>query len=176
MRKLRLLGHYNYFRDYDPAIGRYLKSDPLRLLAGTDTYSYVASNPLHAVDPQGLRAWSFYGQSSWHGGVGGATGKFSFGRDGKGQYCFQMTTCARLGPGASAGLSCGVESSSGDFKEGDSGSMGFWGNGGFGPFASWGVTVNGSGDVKNSGSIGIGGGVAGGSQVCATRTFCVNPK
>lgn len=44
---------YNYFRDYDPAIGRYIQSDPIGLLAGLNTYSYVNSNPLTLVDPRG---------------------------------------------------------------------------------------------------------------------------
>ena len=26
--------HYNYFRDYEPAIGRYIQSDPLACLVG----------------------------------------------------------------------------------------------------------------------------------------------
>jgi RHS repeat-associated protein len=44
---------YNYFRDYDPAIGRYVESDPIGLRAGTNTYSYVSSNPVLKVDPTG---------------------------------------------------------------------------------------------------------------------------
>ena len=30
--------HYNYFRDYDPAIGRYTRSDPIGLRGGLNAY------------------------------------------------------------------------------------------------------------------------------------------
>lgn len=46
--------HYNYFRDYDPAVGRYVESDPVGLLGGINTYGYVGQNPLALVDPNGL--------------------------------------------------------------------------------------------------------------------------
>jgi RHS repeat-associated protein len=45
--------HYNYFRDYDPSIGRYGESDPIGLLGGLNTYAYVGSRPLTLVDPTG---------------------------------------------------------------------------------------------------------------------------
>lgn len=45
--------HYNYFRDYDPAIGRYVQSDPLGLAPSFNTYAYP-NGPLGAADPFGL--------------------------------------------------------------------------------------------------------------------------
>jgi RHS repeat-associated protein len=46
--------HYNYFRDYDPQLGRYVQSDPLGIEGGIDTYNYVEASPLNLVDPYGL--------------------------------------------------------------------------------------------------------------------------
>ena len=46
--------HYNYFRDYDPGIGRYVQSDPIALGAGLNTFSYALSGPLKWTDDYGL--------------------------------------------------------------------------------------------------------------------------
>lgn len=50
---------YNYFRDYDPASGRYIESDPIGLRGGLNTYGYVGGNALGAVDPWGLTATTY---------------------------------------------------------------------------------------------------------------------
>jgi RHS repeat-associated protein len=46
--------NYNSFRDYDPATGRYVESDPIGLRGGINTYGYVNNQPLVGVDPLGL--------------------------------------------------------------------------------------------------------------------------
>ena len=52
--------HYNYFRTYDPSTGRYVESDPIGLVAGLNTYSYVGSMPTTYVDPFGLEVTGTY--------------------------------------------------------------------------------------------------------------------
>lgn len=47
--------HYNYFRDYDPATGRYIESDPIGLWGGISTFSYVFNGPINWTDPSGLK-------------------------------------------------------------------------------------------------------------------------
>jgi RHS repeat-associated protein len=59
----------NYFRDYDPAIGRYVESDPIGLDGGINTYAYGASSPVLNSDAKGLDYW-LEGPVAGEGGFG----------------------------------------------------------------------------------------------------------
>ncbi len=58
---------YNYYRFYDPNMGRYVENDPIGLEGGLNVYGYVGGSPLLAVDPLGLDFTNF------GGGGGGRT-------------------------------------------------------------------------------------------------------
>jgi RHS repeat-associated protein len=67
--------HYNYFRDYDPATGRYVSADPIGLAGGSmSLYTYVDGNPISYTDPKGLfRMYGNWGGANWSGGQSGST-------------------------------------------------------------------------------------------------------
>jgi len=44
---------YNYFRDYDPAVSRYVEADPIGLDGGVNLYAYANSSPIDTEDPAG---------------------------------------------------------------------------------------------------------------------------
>jgi RHS repeat-associated protein len=60
----RFLGQYydvesqlqnNWFRYYDPMVGRYVSVDPIGIVAGSSVYNYVESNPSNFVDLDGKK-------------------------------------------------------------------------------------------------------------------------
>uniref|UniRef100_UPI0025E0C7CC RHS repeat-associated core domain-containing protein n=1 Tax=Undibacterium sp. TaxID=1914977 RepID=UPI0025E0C7CC len=67
---------YNYFRDYDPATGRYVESDPIGLGSGINTYGYVGGNPISKFDLKGLIEWDGTALG-WYVGLG----PLSYGKD-----------------------------------------------------------------------------------------------
>ncbi|CAN0385529.1 unnamed protein product, partial [Phaeothamnion confervicola] len=45
--------YQNWWRDYDPSIGRFVQPDPIGLAGGSNIYGYGRQNPLGIVDPDG---------------------------------------------------------------------------------------------------------------------------
>jgi RHS repeat-associated protein len=56
--------HYNTFRFYDPDIGRFITSDPIRQAGGTNLYLY-ANNPTLWIDPLGWACWNTERKRYW---------------------------------------------------------------------------------------------------------------
>ncbi len=90
----RKAAHYNYFRDYDPGIGRYIESDPIGLRAGLNTYGYALARPLIWPDFFGLdQNVCFYADAaagfghigSGPAGSDGTSGFYPGGANGMGQ-------------------------------------------------------------------------------------------
>ncbi len=115
---------YNYFRTYNPSVGRYIQSDPIGLRGGINTYAYVNANPLIGIDPLGLvgasaqfgyqaAAYMFIGGFSVTGGgiAGGGT-------EGAG-VCSFIQVCMRIGPSvyAGGGLAGGVSGFTGALSD-----------------------------------------------------------
>ncbi|GAA0921751.1 hypothetical protein GCM10009552_43190 [Rothia nasimurium] len=167
----------NGFRDYDPVSGRYVQSDPIGLLGGVSTYSYVGGNPLRYIDPIGLE---------WQASIGfGATGAFLFGGLGgglnisvtsNGQISFSATGQAQVGLGAylGAGFTGGVSHTKCNGIAGSSSSTTLIAeaDAGYGPSIGGSITYGGRQDAGAStglGKYGVGGGVWAG--VGASRTY-----
>jgi RHS repeat-associated protein len=53
--------HYNYFRDYDAATGRFLQGDPIGLEGRLNIYAYTSSQPLGFADALGLQSDPSFG-------------------------------------------------------------------------------------------------------------------
>ena len=46
--------HYNYYRTYNPPLGKFNESDPIGLRGGLNTYVYAANSPIMRYDALGL--------------------------------------------------------------------------------------------------------------------------
>ncbi len=68
---------YNWNRYYNPAIGRYISSDPIGIAGGPNTFNYADVNPVNRLDPEGLMAAACTRNPRslecvvWEGGGGG---------------------------------------------------------------------------------------------------------
>lgn len=59
--------HYNWNRYYNPAIGRYISSDPIGLEGGINTFLYAVASPVMNIDPDGQLV--FAPVLAWFGGA-----------------------------------------------------------------------------------------------------------
>jgi len=63
--------NYNYFRTYDPLVGRYTQSDPIGLRGGLNPFLYSETNPINLIDPLGLATYKAIVSFTSAGAIGG---------------------------------------------------------------------------------------------------------
>ncbi len=176
--------HYNYFRDYNPSLGRYIQADPIGMIGGINPFVYVQSNPVIKIDALGLLGGNLQGgvQGSLHFFMAGFSGSYGGviggGSAGVGA-CRYWQVCLRIGPGYYAGggatfggsVYSGPLSGSGGFSAGVGGDAGAGAS--VGGQASVGVDsggINSAGAAK--GGYGGGYGFSVGFDFCWTELKC----
>jgi len=164
--------HFNWMRDYDPRIGRYIESDPIGLRGGLDTYSYVRAQPLTNTDPRGLASISV--DVNGHGFIGVLGAKGGFGIAFGNNICIKVESCGRAGLGAAAQINASLGYSAGDLCTQVVEATGVFVAGG--PFLGGLSSVKGSGSLSASFGGGLGGAIAAGIEACQTQYYCLIKK
>jgi RHS repeat-associated protein len=99
--------NYNYFRDYDPATGRYIESDPIGLAGGSvSTYAYTDENPVNYSDPTGNCPWCV--AAAVGAAIGGASAGFTAYLQGARAQDIVVATALGAGAGALSGFTFGA--------------------------------------------------------------------
>lgn len=108
--------HYNYFRVYDPSLGRYVQSDPIGMLGGKNTYIYVGGSPVQYIDPLGLLTIAFGGDITITPGVGATYGIGTYITTDDGSGRFDIGGYETFGPtfGAELDAAAGLSVTFGD--------------------------------------------------------------
>lgn len=184
--------HYNYFRYYDPATGRYISSDPIGLAGGLNTYGYVNANPILYFDRFGRESpidWELPGGSgvvNFNLGFGGninylAAGGFAesgVAFDTTGTVCLYTRTCGHSLPtsvagGGNLGVSAGV--GPGKLCSRTFNTVGVFAMEGFilEGTESMEVEIGGDGLAMGKALLGVGGGFGGGGLMCHYEFSCV---
>ncbi|NII07398.1 RHS repeat-associated core domain-containing protein [Luteibacter anthropi] len=187
----------NWYRDYDPASGRYVQSDPIGLMAGVSTYSYAHSSSLSTSDRLGLDdsqcmfnreacGWPSPVQKHTNASFGiGETGaaalaiqssEFGIAFDSTPNMCFYATVCGSVGTGIGAGGAVGITASLGtgalSSGQNDTAQFGF----DTGDVAVGGATVQydpmGKQIAVARGFAGVGAGVWAGAMTCTSHYYC----
>ena len=193
--------YYNYFRNYDPLIGKYLQIDPIGLQGGINNFAYAEGNPIGRSDPLGLfdpNSWYPFFQGGMGGGVHllflgfnvtcGVVNRIGMSTGNPGQLCVFCTVCARFGPGIyiGGGVNAGGGGVNGDannlggYSKGIGGDMGMGGS--IGGTVSVGVANGNPFDGTDNGNAAFGGttglkwgggfGLSIGYELCKTKIKC----